>query len=86
MIAANKVQGLAVAKVLNLVSLPPLVMLALAPDARWLLGVFPTSWGSLIRLNSGGNPVLVTGAAAIGPGYAAGITALLWRRAMRQGV
>ena len=82
-IATNKVQGLAVAKVLNLISLPPLVMLALAPEARWFLGLFPTAWGSLIRLNSGGNPVLVAGAAFIGLGYAAAITALLWRRAVR---
>ena len=80
--AQNKVQGLAMAKVLNFVVLPPLLMIALPPRFHWLLGVIPTAWGSLMRL-SAADPLQVGLAATTGTVYALGLLAVLYRRAIR---
>jgi fluoroquinolone transport system permease protein len=78
-IAENKVQGLAITKVINLLSLPPLLMLVIPPGWAWAVGIFPSGWGSLIRLHAAtaGQALL---AAAAGIVYAGTITLLLYRR------
>lgn len=80
--AHNKVQGLAMAKVLNFLMLPPLLMIALPQRFHWLLGLIPSAWGSLMRL-SAEDPLRVGLAAAAGTVYAVGLPALLYRRAIR---
>lgn len=80
--AHNKVQGLAMAKVLNFLVLPPLLMIALPRRFYWLLGLIPSAWGSLMRL-SAENALQVGLAAVAGTVYAVGLLALLYRRAIR---
>lgn len=79
-LAANKVQGLAFAKVLNLFTLPPLLLGAL--PGRWglLVGLVPTGWGSLMRLRAT-TPVEQASAALIGMVYGGVLLAALFRRA-----
>lgn len=81
-LARNKVQGLAIAKVLNISSLPPLFIAVLPGRAGLLAGVFPTAWGSIIRLRAETLPAALL-LALPGLLYAAGVIALLYRRAMR---
>jgi hypothetical protein len=78
-IAENKVQGLAAAKVINLLTLPPLLLIAIPDRWAWIVGVFPSGWGSLIRLHAS-TPEQALVAAAAGVVYAGGITVLLYRR------
>jgi hypothetical protein len=78
-IAENKVQGLAAAKVINLLTLPPLLLMAVPERWAWAVGVFPSAWGSLIRLHASTSGEAFAAAAA-GVVYAGGITALLHRR------
>ena len=82
LLAANKVQGLAMAKVLNLCTLPPLLLIALPESWAWVVGIFPTAWGSLIRL-SAGSSVEVAIAAVIGLVYTGGLVAALYHKALR---
>lgn len=82
LLAANKVQGLAMAKVLNICTLPPLLLIALPESWVWVLGIFPTAWGSLIRL-SAGSTVEVAIAAAIGLVYTGGLVGALYHKALR---
>jgi hypothetical protein len=78
-IAENKVQGLAATKVINVLSLPPLLLIGIPDRWAWAVGVFPSGWGSLIRLHAAttGQALL---AAAVGVVYAGTITLLLYRR------
>ncbi|MDA3948362.1 MAG: hypothetical protein PF508_03965, partial [Spirochaeta sp.] len=78
-IAENKVQGLAAAKVINLLTLPPLLLMAIPGKWAWTVGVFPSAWGSLIRLHAS-TPGEALVAAAVGVVYAGGVTVLLYRR------
>jgi len=82
LLAANKVQGLAMAKVLNICTLPPLLLIALPDSWAWVVGIFPTAWGSLIRL-SAGSPAQVALAAVIGLVYTGGLVAALYHKALR---
>ncbi|MFW5800805.1 MAG: hypothetical protein ACOCVC_02125 [Spirochaeta sp.] len=81
-IAANKVQGLAMAKICNVGILPPLLMIPLSGSWEWTVGIFPTAWGSLLRLQ---NPGAIPAAAVFlcGAGYIGLIAVLLYRRACR---
>ncbi|TVQ20901.1 MAG: hypothetical protein EA382_14300 [Spirochaetaceae bacterium] len=63
-LAKNKVQGLALAKVLNVCTLPPILIGALPGRWAWLAGVFPTAWGSLMRLSAQGSAQVIAAAAA----------------------
>lgn len=82
-IAANKVQGLAMVKLVNLCCLPPLMIAVIPEPYSWLLGIFPTAWGSLLRLSATGFwQILMT--AALGLLYASGCVYLLYRKALRQ--
>lgn len=81
-LAKNKVQGLAMAKVLNVCSLPPLLLVALPGYPGYLVGLFPSGWGTLMRLR-GGTPLE---AALLGTGgivYAGVLMLLLYRRMLR---
>ncbi len=51
-LAKNKVQGLALAKVLNVFTIPPLLLAFLPGRPGLLIGLFPTGWGSLMRLRA----------------------------------
>ncbi len=53
-LAGNKVQGLALAKVLNALCLPPVIIYLLPGPWAWLAGLMPTGWGSLLRLQAAG--------------------------------
>ncbi|MCA1753794.1 MAG: ABC transporter permease [Spirochaeta sp.] len=81
LLASNKVQGLAMAKVLNICTLPPLLLIALPDSWAWVVGIFPTAWGSLIRLSATG-PTQVAVAALIGLVYTGGLVAVLYRKAV----
>lgn len=82
-LAANKVQGLAMAKLFNVCCLPPLVIAVIPEPYSWLLGIFPTAWGSLLRLSASGFwQILMT--AAAGFVYAGGCVYLLYRKALRE--
>ncbi|TVQ22412.1 MAG: hypothetical protein EA383_15490, partial [Spirochaetaceae bacterium] len=63
-LARNKVQGLALAKVLNVLTLPPILIGVLPGRWVWLVGVFPTAWGSLMRLSAQGSLQAIAAAAA----------------------
>jgi fluoroquinolone transport system permease protein len=78
-IAENKVQGLAAAKIINLLTLPPLLLMAIPEGWAWAVGVFPSAWGSLIRLHAS-TPVEVAGAAVVGVVYGGTAAVLLYRR------
>ena len=62
-LAKNRVQGLVLAKVLNVCTLPPILIGALPGQWAWLAGVFPTAWGSPMRLSAHGSPQLIAAAA-----------------------
>ncbi len=81
-LASNKIQGLAMAKVLNVATLPPLLMIALPDRWVWLAGVVPTAWGSLLRLSASG-PAQIATTAAAGFIYAGLLVAALYRRAQK---
>ena len=81
LLAANKVQGLALAKVLNVFTLPPLLLAALPARFAWLVGVFPTAWGSIMRLAAPG-PAGLAPATALGSLYAATLLLVLYRKAL----
>ncbi len=83
-LAQNKVQGLALAKVLNVCTLPPILIGVLPGSWAWLAGVFPTSWGSLMRLTAQGS-LQVIAAAAGGLISCGTITWYLFRRARALG-
>lgn len=83
LLAANKVQGLAFAKVLNVFTVPPLLLAALPENASWLVGVFPTAWGSIMRLTAPGAAGLAL-APVLGSLYAAVLFLVLYRRACAQ--
>jgi fluoroquinolone transport system permease protein len=78
-IAENKVQGLAATKVINLLSLPPILLLAIPEGWAWVVGIFPSGWGTLIRLHVSTSGQALAAAAA-GVVYAGTITLLLYRR------
>ncbi len=78
-IAENKVQGLAAAKIINILTLPPLLLIAIPDRWSWVVGVFPSAWGSLIRLHTSSNGRAV-GAAVVGLTYGTIVTAVLYRR------
>lgn len=80
-LARNKVQGLAMAKVLNVCSLPPLLLIALPGRAGFLVGLFPSGWGSLMRLRAG-TPQEALFLGVAGLLYSAVIMALLYRRVL----
>ncbi|TVR91453.1 MAG: hypothetical protein EA428_05885 [Spirochaetaceae bacterium] len=82
LLAANKVQGLAMAKILNLCTLPPLLLIALPGSWAWVVGIFPTAWGSLIRLSATGTTQVAI-ATLIGLVYTGGLVAVLYRKAVR---
>jgi hypothetical protein len=79
-LAKNKVQGLALAKVLNVCTLPPILIGALPGRWAWLAGFFPTAWGSLMRLSAQGS-LQVIAAAAGGFVSCGAITWYLFRKA-----
>ncbi|MFW6364271.1 MAG: hypothetical protein ACOC0D_10540, partial [Spirochaeta sp.] len=62
--------------------LPPLLMIPLSGSWEWTVGIFPTAWGSLLRLQ---NPGAIPAAAVFfcGAGYIGVIAVLLYRRACR---
>ncbi|GAB6089970.1 fluoroquinolone export ABC transporter permease subunit [Spirochaeta dissipatitropha] len=82
-IAANKVQGLAMAKLFNVCCLPPLAIAVIPAPYSWLLGIFPTAWGSLLRL-SASDPWQILVTAAAGFLYTGGCVYFLYRKALRQ--
>lgn len=82
-LARNKVQGLAMAKVLNIVSLPPLLAIALPERAIPLVGLFPTAWGSLMRLHHGDTMPMAALFGGTGMLYMGLIVAFLYRRVSR---
>ena len=77
--AGNKIQGLALAKVLNVLTLPPLLLPAIPGQWVWALGLFPTAWGSLIRLQAS-TPGGALIAALVGVCYTVLLLGLLYRR------
>lgn len=81
-VAANKVQGLALAKMGNISTLPPLLCIALPGSWGWLLAVLPTAWGSMLRLQEV-SWLQAVAVAFVGGVYNAGLLLLLYRRARR---
>jgi hypothetical protein len=57
-------------------------MIALPGRLRWLLGIVPTAWGSLMRLTAA-SPLEVGLAATIGTAYAAVLLFVLYHRAVQ---
>ncbi len=47
--AKNKVQGLALAKIVNILTVPPLLMIVVPERWVWVFAVIPSAWGTLIR-------------------------------------
>ncbi len=78
-VAKTKLQGLALTKVINIFIVPPLIMAAVPSRWVWLIGIFPTAWGTLVRTATT-DPLHAVAAAAIGIVYAVGVTVLLLRR------
>ncbi len=81
-LAQNKVQGLSFAKALNILCLPPVIIALLPGNWVWLAGLFPTGWGSLLRLEATGIGQVFT-ASAVGFLYSGAIAAYLFRKALR---
>ena len=82
LVAANKVQGLANGKVLNVLTLPPLLLIAVPERFVWLVGVVPTAWGSIIRLAAAGDARLAL-ATILGTHYGGWLLLWLYRKAVR---
>ena len=80
LLAANKVQGLALAKVLNILCLSPLLLAAVPDRLSWILAVVPGAWGSVIRLGASA-PLQFAGASVLGLASSATLLLLLYRRA-----
>jgi fluoroquinolone transport system permease protein len=80
--ASNKVQGLALAKLMNISSLPPLILIALPEPFAWVVGVFPTAWGSILRLAAPG-PLQFWTAVLVGSLYSGGVLLFLYRKAIQ---
>lgn len=80
LLAANKVQGLALAKVLNVLCLSPLLLAALPPRFTWLMAAVPGGWGSVIRLGAL-RPLQFAGATVLGLASSTTLLLLLYRRA-----
>jgi len=83
LIAANKIQGLAMAKIFNLCTLPPLLMIAVPDSWKWTLGIFPTGWGTLIRILPL-PPIQLALALVLGLGINGALTFFLFQRARRE--
>jgi fluoroquinolone transport system permease protein len=81
-LAKNKVQGLAMAKVLNVCSLPPLLLMALPGRPGYLTGLLPSGWGTLMRLRAD-TPWEAAVLASGGIAYAGVLILLLYRRMLR---
>lgn len=84
-VAKTKVHGLAVAKVLSICMVAPLLISVLPVRWAWAVGVFPTAWGTLMRTTATGGPEIAAAAVA-GLAYAGVAGALLHRRALTVGV
>lgn len=84
-IARNKVEGLALTKLINLASIVPLIAIVPSP-LRFIAGVFPTFWiGELLDLSGQSTlPVAVAAGLAIAV-HAAAVAGLFWLLGRRAG-
>ena len=83
-LAKSKLQGLALTKILNIFIVAPFVMAVVPARWVWLVGVFPTAWGTLLRTATTA-PLHGVGIAALGSVYAGAVIVLFLRRIDRRG-